>query len=184
MEYIRFGELPEDEKSINYFSNEKEKGVSVFEKSEAEKPLLKNLRLASSMAARLDSPVYLVSGDLIGIGNDEEPLLVNVKKLKEIKMGKQEKKDYLYLIMCENFETMTGQRECNDHGIQHFCSRTRKCKKCGKKVWEYGICCSDDWKDYEKVETHDIYFFDGVEFTNPVENFETMLGYNKKISNS
>lgn len=88
--YIRFGELPKDGKSRVYISGEpcvKEAGVSVYKAVEAGGrywPLLPEESNAAGVSdyfrflMESDSPVYLVTGDLLWLeGHDREPLLAN-----------------------------------------------------------------------------------------------------------
>ena len=106
--YLRFGKIPEDEKSVNFkkmpFSvNEdfgadvvflgykeaiknvpekyKENGISVFE-IENNLPKLQNLKLIYSLVARLDMPIFEITGEEVGRGADGEPLLVNIRVVK------------------------------------------------------------------------------------------------------
>lgn len=115
--YLRFGEIPENEQSINWWkvrlSDQEafswaykaygyeealncirnldealEDGVSAFEIDENGNPVLGNDALKAtyeSYLSRKDRKVYLVDGDEIGKGADNEPLLKNVRILKEVK---------------------------------------------------------------------------------------------------
>lgn len=112
VEYIRFGEIPKDEKSINWwkvslddqadFSWELERygyeeavkciskkcfenGVSVFEIGEDGNPILKNenLEKAYNSYTKDGRKAYIVTGNKVGNGADEEPVIKNVKILKE-----------------------------------------------------------------------------------------------------
>jgi len=96
--YIRFGDIPKDEKSKIYSGETEigtERGVSVY-------PAFENL--AGNIVLGLSLPItktslytqqhlleydnracYLVSGDYVGKGTDGEPLLRNVKIVREIK---------------------------------------------------------------------------------------------------
>ena len=61
-----------------------EKGVSVFEIDERNNPILSNEKLRKSYESRKDRKMYLVNGDVVGIGQDGEPLLKNVTIVKEL----------------------------------------------------------------------------------------------------
>lgn len=109
MKCIRFGEIPENEKSINWLKislsdreylselakidinqlyeeaenlNCLEDGVSVFELSESG-IVLDNFQLLKDFASRYTEKYYIVSGDKVGTGNDGEPLLKNITILKD-----------------------------------------------------------------------------------------------------
>lgn len=95
--YIRFGEIPEDGKSKVHLGNEvvgEEAGVSVWEAVEANNryyPKLPEMVNESGIQdyfdylLESDKKVYLVVGDRLRInGKDNEPLLENVKVIKEI----------------------------------------------------------------------------------------------------
>ena len=94
--YIRFGEIPEDERSSIYKHNSLigyESGVSVYDACKikdlwhAVLPLkLKPDTIDTFTLFRVYSKnkVYLVTGKEIGVGNDGEPLLKNVKKRKDL----------------------------------------------------------------------------------------------------
>lgn len=87
--YIRFGEIPPLGYSKNWLINKLEEGVSVYEAMERNgiySVILPSLLGGAcvSLSGVLDRPMYEVSGDLIGIGSDGEPLLSNCEIVKEI----------------------------------------------------------------------------------------------------
>ena len=95
--YIRFGEIPKDEKSKIYFGNEIvgiEPGVSVYEAIKVDNayyPKLPDNPNANTLSDYFEfllnskQKVYLVIGDRLRInGHDNEPLIENVKIVKEI----------------------------------------------------------------------------------------------------
>ena len=170
--YIRFGEIPNNKKSINYFSNELEKGISVFEIDNNKNILLSNLRLISSLVNRLDTKAYIVTGDAIGIGNDGEPLLNDVKIIEEYKYNKQELVDYIFHTLEKNFYKSEGNRT-NELFIGKFLVENKRCKKCGKIITIWEECCGD----YEKLEPYEEIVFNSVSFSEPVNGFEIELGY-------
>lgn len=82
--HIRFGDLPEDGKSMNWETDEEEAGVSVFaaEYDEDEDTLTLILHRDSNGAEInmlfSDRPVYLITGDVLDeTGSDGEPLIAN-----------------------------------------------------------------------------------------------------------
>lgn len=102
--YIRFGEIPENEVSGIYCGGEvkvgEEKGVSVYDAVEIDgewrvvlpNPLLKEVGFdlynfisdTKCMVETERRPMYLVQGDEVGKGTTNEPLLRNVKIIKEL----------------------------------------------------------------------------------------------------
>ena len=97
MEYLRFGEIPENEESSIYCGEQlvgKEKGVSVYpciiNSDETiciglSLPITRTTLHTFQALLQYDNrPLYLVKGDCIGKGIDGEPLLKNVKIVKEI----------------------------------------------------------------------------------------------------
>lgn len=101
--YIRFGKIPENEVSAIYCGEEKvgeEKGVSVYDAIEIDgewrvvlpHPLLKEVgfdlyNFISNTNHLIETErrtMYLVQGDEVGKGSTNEPLLRNVKIIKEL----------------------------------------------------------------------------------------------------
>lgn len=105
--YIRFGRIPKDGKSKVYLGDQvvsDEPGVSVWECVKANGmyyPVLpKNTNEHGisdyfSLLLYSDRPVYLVTGSRIRInGHDNEPLLMNVKIIKELSYKDMWIRDY------------------------------------------------------------------------------------------
>lgn len=113
MSFIRFGEIPPGERSINFmkmsfavnedftyecenfgaefaYSRVDEKylecGVSVFEIDDNGKPIALNDGLKKALDFRLKEKCvcYLVDGDVVGYGHDGEPLLRNIKIIRQL----------------------------------------------------------------------------------------------------
>lgn len=61
-----------------------EKGVSVFEIDENNKPILNNKNLEHSYMWRSESSAYIVTGDEVGKGEDGEPIIKNVKIIEKL----------------------------------------------------------------------------------------------------
>ena len=88
--YIRYGEIPPDEKSkIHNRAGEiigEEVGVSVFEYIEGRGIVIPDTEKARDDFFMLSKMYwinhYLVSGDEVGVGSDGEPLISNVKIIK------------------------------------------------------------------------------------------------------
>lgn len=97
--YIRFGNIPKDEKSSIYFhgvdTGKKEIGVSVFNACKINgvyhivipnpctgdtlDDIVRFMKYSSE-------PFFLVTGKKIGLGTDNEPLIINVKIIKDIRL--------------------------------------------------------------------------------------------------
>jgi len=92
--YIRFGDVPEGERSEGYILGEsfQEMGVSVYDADWDKNFLWWDLNLPGgesgpgTMASLLggDRPIYLVQGKQVGEGADGEPLLRDVKTVKRL----------------------------------------------------------------------------------------------------
>lgn len=88
--YIRFCKIPHDERSYNFMRNRKEEGVSVFKADTNNMPIIENAEQAKSLWARLHRRHYLVTGDIVGYGQDGEPLLQNVKVVRRLRLDRNE----------------------------------------------------------------------------------------------
>ena len=97
MFYIRFGEIPEDERSSIYYRGMycgKEEGVSVYECifTHGEYHVIVPCpitmggldTLTGFLFYNKDKPVYYVVGEWVGTGHDGEPLLRNVRVIADI----------------------------------------------------------------------------------------------------
>ena len=175
--YLRLGKVPQDEKSINYFSNKKEEGVSVFELSSNDTIIFKNLQLISSFAARLEAPIYIVTGDIVGIGNDGEPLLKDVIILEEIFLNKNERIELVLTEMTNTFNLKYGsldlERTTFAKRVQELYVNPVSGEE--KDYWYvFGNNLYDEVEGWEK-EIRYTYLFGGFTFTNPV-NFKFQYG--------
>lgn len=101
MMYVRFCKIPQDEQSWNFIRNKKEIGVSVFKADDNGMPILENAEQAKSLWARLHRRHYLVTGDVVGTGQDGEPLLQNVKVVRRLHLDRSQ---------LENLITATFER--------------------------------------------------------------------------
>ena len=108
-QYIRFGEIPPNERSINFlkayeeqnhcpdlenmnidiYKNKDiisclEEGVSVYNVFNG-LPLINNFKLANSLLGRVkEKCVYLIEADEVGKGEDDEPLVRNIEIIKNL----------------------------------------------------------------------------------------------------
>ena len=200
--YLRFGEIPECGKSINFFkmtnsqnetftyylnigeiglafgsvpSDAFENGLSVFELDEYGMPVLTNLQLVSSLLARINKVAYIVTGEEIQKGNDGEPLI----KLEKIENSKEFDKnaliDYALSVLQSNFEMQEYNEEENygSNELFHFFAEYKINKKTGEKVSRWTETKGNDW---ELLPGVDEYVLNGWTFSNPVDGFEVKLG--------
>lgn len=90
--YIRFGNIPQSGKSMNYLTNKKQPGISVYkcriyddnEIVHIEIPGILGTALAS-LSSIMERPSFIVNGNQIGTGSDGQPILQNCKIIGEVK---------------------------------------------------------------------------------------------------
>lgn len=98
--FIRFGEIPENERSTEYIGsgdgqipNKILDGVSVYEcildKDNIPRIIVPRLTKTTmdtlyGMMCYNTKNIYLVSGDIVGVGTDGEPLLKNIKIVRKL----------------------------------------------------------------------------------------------------
>ena len=93
--YVRFGELPELERSRNHHTGELEKGVSVYraiqytdDTVEIIIPIV-SYSACVSLSAFPEKKAYEVEGKLVGEGSDGEPLLIFVTIAREVEIARK-----------------------------------------------------------------------------------------------
>ena len=104
--YIRFGDIPEGEKSSSWRGDTetgKEAGVSVYNLAigaDGKLGIVLSLPVTKSSLHTLqhlleyDSrPVYIVSGECVGHGSDNEPLIENVEILRTLREDELRRKE-------------------------------------------------------------------------------------------
>jgi hypothetical protein len=114
--YVRFGDIPSNEKSKIYHGEEEigdENGVSVYPAFELNGnivlgltlPITKTTLYTQQHLLEYDNrPCYLVSGDYVGNGTDGEPLIKNIsviKRLDNYRIKECEKKPAIEMITPE-----------------------------------------------------------------------------------
>jgi hypothetical protein len=91
--FVRYGDLPEGGKSKDFASGNYEKGVSVFRgkilPDGSLLPMPKTNQELGSLLTMNKRPMYVVTGDVVGVGADGEPVLANAKKIKPIEAAKK-----------------------------------------------------------------------------------------------
>lgn len=133
--YIRFCKIPQDERSYNFMRNRKEIGVSVFRADDNGMPILDNAEQAKSLWARLHRRHYLVTGEVVGVGQDGEPLLQNVRVVRRLRLDRER----LEKMITEAFERFFKYRlpvkysdEVNGFGKWFGClNNEREFVECG-----------------------------------------------------
>lgn len=148
--YLRFGEIPKNEKSINFLKltlqerkdfswmlencgiertlkeipqSAFEEGVSVFEKGKDGLPVIHNMKVACSLAGRIGYKIYEVSGDEVGRGNDGEPLIRNVIVEKKRKIRNEELAEHVFKFLATNFMIAippSSEIDISDYDISYF----------------------------------------------------------------
>lgn len=197
--YIRFGEVPKSEKSVNFiklsfdesagFNYEVEQGnideaydlvspdaledgVSVFDcDKHSMMPILSNLRLVKSLLARLDSAIYLVEGEEVGRGQDGEPLIRSVTIVKKRRIKKETLLDLVLEVLIKNFENASfdASKEVGSCQIYEFGGRQRINKKTGERVSEYEELANPAEWVLSPLKVR--YCWMGWAFSNPVKDF-------------
>lgn len=203
MKYLRFGDIPENGKSINFLKltnrqNEDftdackigtyedalqfvpedafECGVSVFEIDESGMPALDNLRLVSSMISRIDDKVYEVSGKQMGIGNDGEPLIKIEKIEKKRSINREKLISHAVSTLCRNFKSVKFNKNWDgmDCRLDSFCVENKINILSGEIVSIWTKTEGDEWV---KMPPYTEYAFNGWTFSHPVEWFNANLGF-------
>lgn len=196
-DYIRFGEVPEGGKSVNFnklsgrqnedltdnmryggMSVEKaleavvgrenmdtylEDGVSVFEQDKDGYPKIENLQQAMSLAGRLDKSVYVVDGNELTLGQDDEPV-ISVNGSTKVDVPKENLIAKIERVLSENYRDVrtVGDSE-NNPEIHEFTYRNWL----GKADAPY--------KDGTKYIS-----FNGKDYADPVDSWNTETGSGRK----
>jgi hypothetical protein len=93
VKFLRFGELPSDGKSFNYKDRYAEKGISCIPyKKKGNKHLIDFTDISSSaffIGGFHKRAAYILEGDIVGRGSDNEPLIKNAKIIQPLKKGQK-----------------------------------------------------------------------------------------------
>lgn len=179
MKYLRFGKIPKNGKSINFFkmTNDQndnfsfcldaygidqalemvpddvfEPGISVFEMDAEGLPILGTMRRMISLCARLNDPIYIVTGEKVGEGNDGEPLL-SVSTAETIQIEREKLVSLILEELKKNFKSVVYDSQSDFRDNQIF-----------------------DFHIGNKIE----YCFNGWTFTDPVDGFDVSIGIKKE----
>ena len=197
--YLRFGEIPKNEKSINFMklnfqqqedfsyfrkNNDIEKalelipgdafedGISVFEMDENGMPILNNLNLIKSFLSRFQKEkAFEVSGAVAGFGIDNEPLLKNVEVLKNRRLNKEKCIMHVLKILISNFKYCEKVKNASDDLVVYeFVTREKINVVTGEKVhYLSDVANPNEWVKLPEVTTYTFY---GWEFSEPINNFK------------
>lgn len=137
MHFLRFGEIPKNEKSINFLkmTNDQndnftyafdiygygealecvpeyayEKGVSCFD-FKNNVPGLDSIELLRSFCARIKDKCYIIEAKQISTGNDGEPLVKNVQIVEEWQTTEKERAQLAHNILCAMFSNVKNCRK-------------------------------------------------------------------------
>lgn len=202
MRYLRFGNVPENGKSINFLKltnsqNEDftydcevesyeyavsklpeyvfENGVSVFEIDENGLPKLCTLRLVSSMLSRINLPVYEISGKQVGTGNDGEPIIKVEKVDKKRRIGQEKLVNHVISTLCKYFKNAEFNKDFYKDSCElySFYVENKINIKTGEIV---SIWNEVDGNDWVKMPPYTEYKTCGWTFSNPVDGFDVNIG--------
>ena len=165
MIFLRLGEIPNNEKSINFLkmTNEQndnytymldtygydealtfvpenafENGVSCFD-FKNDMPVLDSIELLRSFCARITDIGYIIEAEQVGKGWDGEPLVKNVNLIKQWQATESEKAVLVHNILKKMFKNSKDLPDCC-HG--------------------FDLCDFTDWKTNKKS-----YVFNGIEYS-------------------
>jgi len=91
--YVRFGDIPEDERSTNHVDGSKEKGVSAYsakilgthDDRDAPAEFVPRGNKLQQILLLRKRDTYLITGEEVGRGEDGEPVLSDVEVITELK---------------------------------------------------------------------------------------------------
>lgn len=199
--YLRFGEISQNERSINFLKlsfseNESftynlenygidkaiqyvpktalELGVSVFEMGENGLPVLHNMREVFSLAGRIGRKVFEVSGDEVGRGNDGEPLIVNINILKTRRIKEEKLVNHIISFLCSNFMHVippVTEYEGDYMIYEHYLRNQINIKTKEIKSILIGVD-----NGFVKIPGHEYFTFAGWEFHFPMNGFDSSTG--------
>lgn len=180
MKFLRFGKIPESGKSVNFLkmtnnqvdnfsfcadigdmeqayeyvpTDAYEPGLSVFRMTPDGLPEIGNMRRIYSLCARLDESAYIVTGEEVGQGNDDEPLVM-VESVKPAEIIKDQLVN-LILSTLKNVFANAVYDASTDFGINEINAFYTK----GKEE----------------------FCFNGWTFSDPVPGFDTSTGIKGRI---
>lgn len=167
--FLRFGEIPKNEKSINFLKltfdeidefkdyvnmlgyaeaienipeYALEDGVSCFSLDETGKPILNNMRLLKSFCIRInEEKAYIIDAEQIGIGNDGEPLVKNIKITEILPPSTEDMVKKVMDILKANFANIESDGEAYDLSLHYFHTETLDFYVFNG--WKFSSCTTD-----------------------------------------
>lgn len=196
MKYLRFGEIPEGGKSINFLrlsfaENEAfteklnasgyseavaalpadclEPGISVFEMDADGLPVLSSINLVRSLSVRIGAPVYEISGEVAGTGADGEPLITGVNVIKRRRISKEKLINCILCALVSHFRNAQKTDAENDSCELHTFTVQKKINiVTGEQVDRWTPTTGKEWILQPKQK---LYSFAGWDFSDPVGGF-------------
>lgn len=205
--FIRFGEVPKTERSVNFlkltFDEQSdfscdvdilgyteacerlpdyvfECGVSVFQVDTDGLPKMHSLQQLNSMLSRLGAPVYLVQGEQVGWGNDDEPLIRNIKIIKRYNIPDDVYLKKVLKILYKNFTQVRKRPQpytynrATGYRIYAFAKDVYRNKQTGQvDILKVRTKHNPDW---EYIGQRFVYAFLDWEFESPKPGFSVIEG--------
>lgn len=196
MKYLRFGEIPEGGKSINFLrlsfkENETftetlnasgyseavdilpadclEPGVSVFEMDADGLPVLSNINLVRSLSVRIGAPVYEIAGEVDGTGADGEPLITGVNVIKRRRISKEKLINCILCALVSHFRNaQKTDAESDSCELRAFTVQKKINIVTGEQVDRWTPTTGKEWILQPKQK---LYSFAGWDFSDPVGGF-------------
>lgn len=196
MKYLRFGELPESGKSINFLrlsfaeneafteklnasgyseaaagipANCFEPGLSVFEMDADGLPVLSNINLVRSLSVRIGAPVYEISGEVAGTGADGEPLITGVNVIKRRRVSEEKLVNYILCALVSHFRSAQKTDAESDSCELHTFTVQKKINiVTGEQVDRWTPTNGKEWILQPEQK---LYSFAGWDFSDPVGGF-------------
>lgn len=196
MKYLRFGEIPEGGKSINFLrlsfkENETfaetlnasgyseavaalpadclEDGLSVFEMDADGLPVLSNINLVRSLSVRIGAPVYEISGEVAGTGADGDPLITGVNVIKRRRISKEKLVNCILRALVSHFRSaQKTDAESDSYELHTFTVQKKINIVTGEQVDRWTPTTGKEWILQPEQK---LYSFAGWDFSDPVGCF-------------
>lgn len=196
MKYLRFGEIPESGKSINFLrlsfaENETftealnasgyseavaglpahcfEPGLSVFDMDADGLPILSNINLVRSLSVRIGAPVYEISGEIAGTGADGEPIITGVNVIKRRRISKDKLINCILRALVSHFRSAKKTDPESDCYEFHTFTVQKKINiATSEQVDRWTPTTGKEWILQPEQK---LYSFAGWDFSDPVGGF-------------
>ena len=196
LKYLRFGEIPEGGKSINFLrlsfaENEAfteklndssyseavaalpadclEPGISVFEMDADGLPVLSNINLVRSLSVRIGAPVYEISGEVAGTGADGEPLITGVNVIKRRRISREKLINCILRSLVSHFRSAQKTDAENDScELRTFTVQKKINIVTSEQVDRWTPATGEEWILQPERK---LYSFAGWDFSDPVGGF-------------